>query len=384
MKDNSLRLENINLKGFKSIDSKGVDIPFGDITVLLGANGVGKSNLISFFQMLHQILSQELQLYIGLSGSANSLLHFGSKHTREISAVISFSNKEIDHTYQFQLLHTADDSLVFSQEEIVSKNSKLNTIATKHTHSGVKESFLKFAVNDAKHAPDEQRKTILPIFSFLDNFQVFQFHDTSKESKIRNSGYVNDGNFLRSRGENLAAFLYAIKNQAGGRNYYDRIIRYIKLMMPQFKDFSLKPSALNNNNIMLNWLDSDAEYLFGPHQLSDGSLRFMALATLLLQPHESQPSVIILDEPELGLHPSAISLLAGMIKTASQNCQIILATQSTSLIDEFDADDIVIVERNEKEKSSTFKKLDQEKLADWLDRYSLSEIWEKNIIGGKP
>ena len=135
---------------------------------------------------------------------------------------------------------------------------------------------------------------------------------------------------------------------------------------------------------MLNWLESDSEYLFGPHQISDGSLRFMALTTLLLQPPKSLPAVIILDEPELGLHPSAISLLAGMVKTVSQNCQIILATQSTRLIDEFEANNTVVVERNEKEKCSSFQKLNQEALGDWLDRYSMSELWEKNIIGGRP
>jgi predicted ATPase len=131
-------------------------------------------------------------------------------------------------------------------------------------------------------------------------------------------------------------------------------------------------------------MENDSDYLFGPHQISDGSLRFMALATLLLQPPATLPSVIILDEPELGLHPSAISLLAGMVKTASQHCQIILATQSTGLIDEFDANSIVVVDRDEEEKCSIFKKLDEKNLQEWLEKYSLSELWEKNIFGGKP
>lgn len=213
---------------------------------------------------------------------------------------------------------------------------------------------------------------------------MFQFHDTSKEAKIRNSGYINDADFLRSDGGNLAAFLYAMKQQKDGEKYYRRIVRYIQMAMPQFKDFVLNPSPRNDNYIMLNWIENDSEYLFGSHQISDGSLRFMALATLLLQPPKTLPKVIILDEPELGLHPSAISILTGMVRTASQHSQILLATQSTRLIDEFETDDIVIVERSDNEKCSTYKKLDERKLSEWLERYSMSELWEKNVIGGRP
>ena len=243
---------------------------------------------------------------------------------------------------------------------------------------GLKESGL------YEYCRKNETKTGWVIFNLLKNCQVFQFHDTSNEARIRNSGYINDVEFLRSDGGNLAAFLYTIKNQKESEKYYNRIVRYIKMAMPQFNDFVLSPSAQNSNYIMLNWLENDSEYLFGPHQISDGSLRFMALTTLLMQPPKFLPSVIILDEPELGLHPSAISLLAGMVKTASQNCQIILATQSTRLIDEFEANDIIVVERNEKEKCSVFKKLNEEVLGNWLDRYSMSELWEKNIIGGRP
>jgi len=155
-----------------------------------------------------------------------------------------------------------------------------------------------------------------------------------------------------------------MKHQKDGEKYYQRIVRYIKMAMPQFQDFVLEPSPRNENYILLNWLENGSEYLFGPHQISDGSLRFMALATLLLQPPKTLPNVIILDEPELGLHPSAISVLTGMIKAASQNSQIILATQSTHFVDEFEANSIVIVERDDKKRRSVYKKLEEAKLAE--------------------
>lgn len=380
MPDNKLRLTNINLKGYKSISSNGQDIPFEEITIFIGANGSGKSNIVSFFQMLNYMTTGALQTYIGKSGYADSLLYYGSKKTNRLKSELTFSDNNSTDKYSFTLSHAAGDTLIFTEETIYwlrKNNPKPFTITLV---PGLKESgLLAYSKNT-----DPAGKVTKIIFKLLKHCQVFQFHDTSKEAKIRNSGYINDCEFLRSDGGNLAAFLYAIKKNKDGEKYYNRIVRYIKSAMPQFKDFVLSPSSQNDNYIILNWMENDSDYLFGPHQISDGSLRFMALATLLLQPPATLPSVIILDEPELGLHPSAISLLAGMVKTASQHCQIILATQSTGLIDEFDANSIVVVDRDEEGKCSIFKKLDEKNLQEWLEKYSLSELWEKNIFGGKP
>jgi predicted ATPase len=154
--------------------------------------------------------------------------------------------------------------------------------------------------------------------------------------------------------------------------------------MPQFGDFELEPLPFNDQTLRLDWTEKSSGYLFGPHQISDGSLRFMALTTLLLQPEDNLPNVIILDEPELGLHPAAIVELAGMIHTASRNTQIIVSTQSTRLVDEFTAEDVVVVERDENKRCTIFNRLDKKALEEWLERYSLSELWEKNVLGGRP
>lgn len=378
MRDNKLRLTNINLKGYKSISGNGQNIPIGEITILLGANGAGKSNLVSFFQMLNFMTTGALQTYIGKSGYADSLLFYGSKKTTRLESEITFSDSNSTDKYGFTLSHAAGDTLIFTEETLYWKRKDNPKPFKISLDPGLKESGL------YEYSKRPEAKVAQIILNLLKNCQVFQFHDTSKEAKIRNSGYINDCDFLRSDAGNLAAFLFAIKSKKDGEKYYNRIVRYIKLAMPQFNDFLLNPSVRNDNYIMLNWFENDSDYLFGPHQISDGSLRFMALATLLLQPPTSLPSVVILDEPELGLHPSAISLLAGMVKTASQNSQIILATQSTRLIDEFDTDNIVVVERDKQEKCSKYKKLDINSLQEWLDKYSMSELWEKNIFGGRP
>lgn len=278
-----LKLTNIHLNGFKSIDSEGQDIPLGDITILLGANGAGKSNLLSFFKMLNYMTTGALQVYIGKSGFADSLLYYGSKKTSRLQADITFTSLTDRDNYRFTLSHASSDTLIFTDETIVWQDIDNPTPYTIQLDPGAKESGLD------KFYKEKNSKTAKAILELLKRCRVFQFHDTSSEAKIRNSGYINDDGYLRSDGGNLAAFLYSMKQQEEGEKYYQRILRYIRMALPQFQDFVLEPSRRNENYILLNWKEKDSEYLFGPHQISDGSLRFMALATLLLQPPKTLP-----------------------------------------------------------------------------------------------
>ncbi len=372
-----LKLSRMTVGGFKSIHPDGQTIRFGDMTVLLGANGAGKSNVVSFFRMLNYIMTGGLQTYVGENGSSETLLYYGLKKTTRITAEMEFNTTELQDIYRFSLAHAAGDTLIFTEETVVYHQRARKNPVTVTCDPGLKESGL------PEKSKEPSQKTVRVAFELLKKCQVFQFHDTSNVAKIRNKGYINDNKFLRSDGGNLAAFLYAMQH-GSDEKYYHRIVRYIRQIMPQFRDFELQPSSLNENYIALNWKEQGSDYLFGPHQISDGSLRFMAIATLLLQSPKTLPSVIILDEPELGLHPSAIAALAGMAKAASQNCQIILATQSPRLVDEFEPENILIVERNNEKRCSEFAPLDKEQLADWLERYSMSELWEKNVFGGQP
>lgn len=373
-----LKLSRMTVGGFKSIPTEEQTMRFGDITVLLGANGAGKSNVVSFFRMLNYMMTGGLQTYVGENGSSETLLYYGLKKTARITAEMEFNTPELQDIYRFSLAHAAGDTLIFTEETVVYHQKARKNPVTVTFDPGLKESGL------PEKSKDHNQRTVQVVFNLLKKCQVFQFHDTSNVAKIRNKGYINDNRFLRSDGGNLAAFLYAMQHGAEGEKYYHRIVRYIRQIMPQFSDFELQPSSLNEDYIMLNWKEQGSDYLFGPHQISDGSLRFMAIATLLLQPPKTLPSVTILDEPELGLHPSAISLLAGMAKAGSQHCQIILATQSPQLVDEFEPGNILIVERNIQDHCSEFKSLNQEQLAEWLERYSMSELWEKNVFGGQP
>ncbi len=380
-----MKLKSVQIKGYKSIGNR--DYPplkFGNITVFLGANGVGKSNLVSFFSMLNHMMTGSLQTFVAERGYANSFLHYGAKITREIEASLVFEDENSTDIYQFRLTHAAGDILIFTEEKLIRHQKEQEKAVEIVFEPAVKEAnILQFVTNPTKKDKDKQTSNV--ILKLVGNCKVFHFHDTSATSQIRLQSNIQDNRYLKSNAGNLAAFLFRLKNDAKTYPYYQKIVRYIQKAMPQFGDFDLAPNELNRNYISLNWREkSNQDYLFGSHQISDGSLRFMCLATLLLQPKHLLPNVIILDEPELGLHPSSLAYLGGMIKAVSKDSQIVIATQSQRLVDEFDLQNIVVVERDHLTNSTIFDYKNEETFAQWLENYSLSELWEKNVIGGQP
>jgi predicted ATPase len=358
---------NITIKGFKSIREQ--TIPLNRITVVIGANGAGKSNFVSFFRMLNCMLTGGLQQFIGKEGGAQSLLYYGPKKTLGLTASLELEIDNHRDVYEFSLVKAVQDTLVFAEETAIFDRRK------KEFGGGHKESVLSAERNQDNWA----------LKDFFSGCRFFQFHDTSDTAHIRNSAYIERNKYLYSDAGNLPAYLYMLKNTSDNyRKYYDRIVEKIRYIMPQFGDFVLEPQEMNPANILLNWHEAASDYLFGPHQISDGALRFMALAALLLQPPERLPKIIIIDEPELGLHPQAIDLLGAMILWAGRHTQIIIATQSPRLLDSFSYENVVVVEWNKADNYSVFRHLNESELSQWLDEYSLSQLWEKNILGGQP
>lgn len=373
--EDRLKLESLMLTGFKSIGTPGQEVRFGDVTVLLGANGAGKSNFISFFQLLNFLTTGALQKFIVPRGGADSLLHFGPKTTECCRWKLRYSQSSSKRTstYQGTLLPAAGGRMALADE----------TVAFHDSAAGYsKPQTITLAPGLESGLLDHPNDTAKFVRWALSRCRVYQFHDTSLEAKIRLGGYKNDNKYLRSDGGNLAAFLSAIKNHPNHSRHYQRIVRHIQAIIPQFGDFILDAMAGNPNNIMLDWKAKGHDYRFGPHQLSDGTLRFMALVTLFLQPPETMPAMIIVDEPELGLHPAALSALAGMVRSAAKTCQVLLSTQSSQLVNEFDVEDIVVVDQDTG--GSHFQRLERESLAEWLANYSLAELWDKNVLGGRP
>ena len=227
---------------------------------------------------------------------------------------------------------------------------------------------------------DSGNRTCQVVYYLLSHCQVFQFHDTSDTAKIRSPGYKDDARFLRSDGGNLAAFLRGLRNREGEKDTTTASCATSD-RCASIRGLRFGALARERQVCAAELAGKGSDYLFGPHQLSDGSLRFMALTTLFMQPPDLRPRVIIVDEPELGLHPAAISALAGMVQAAPPATQVILATQSTRLVDEFTTDQVMLVERDEKHPRTAFRRLNKQDLEEWLKRYCLSELWEKNVLG---
>lgn len=358
-----LALQRLKLKGFKSI--REFEMNLRRINVLIGQNGAGKSNFISFFRLLNEIIEERLQTYVAQSGGADNFLHYGQKVTKAVQAAMYFGR----NGYLIELLPTEDDTLVVSEDFFFSGDYGPSS---PRVGRGNKETKAHQALeNDPRGIPSY-------VVPSIKRWKVYHFHDTSSSSPMKKTGDIHDNAFLRPNAENLAAFLYLLQEKHPG--HYDLIRATIQRVFPLFGDFLLRPNPLNEDTIRLEWQEKGSDYRFGPHQLSDGTLRFICLATLLLQPN--RPSTILIDEPELGLHPAALEVLGGLVRNASQYTQIIMTTQSVNLLNEFEPEDIITVDREAG--ASVFQRHTRDELAAWLEEYSLAEIWEKNIIGGRP
>ena len=354
-------IDQMTIKGFKSINSI-ENLKLRPINILIGPNGSGKSNFLDAFSFLNSIAGGKLQEYVDREGGANRILHFGSKITKRMDFYIWFKIKEEEVSYRSEFHLAQDDNIVLLGEVIQDI-----TLPVDYKAETTQEDI-------------EIKKEVDNVYNYLNQFCIYQFHDTSSTSPMKQTADLHDNRQLRPDGSNLSAFLYFLREKH--KTSYDLIRKTVQKIAPFFDDFQLAPQRLNANKILLEWQHVGTSDYFNASSLSDGSLRFIALATLLLQPEDIKPSTILLDEPELGLHPRAITMLASLIKEVSHSKQIILATQSSLLLDHFQPEDVLVA--NRVDGGTTLTRLNTEELKSWLEDYSLGQLWEKNELGGCP
>jgi predicted ATPase len=352
----------LSVSGYKSIRELR-DFPLTNLNVLIGANGAGKSNFISLFRLLNQMVEQNLQIYSQVQGGPDALLHFGRNTTKKLHAKFFFGR----NGYAFNLIPTNDNRLLIQWE-----SNSFDGDYGPHLESlgsGHEESKLKAATSSvAKYVQNS-----------VSNWRVYHFQDTGDTANVKRVHASNINLRLLPDAGNLAAYLYMLR--ITHPREYQRIVETIRLVAPFFDDFVHRPN--NPEYVELEWTQvGKPDMPFKAHYLSDGTLRFMCLATLLLQPTYRLPSTILIDEPELGLHPYAIHILASIFKQVAENRQLIISTQSVELVNELSPEDIIIVEQEDG--ASTFKRFKQDDLADWLEQYSLGELWKSNVLGGRP
>ncbi len=369
------KLNSIAIRGFRSIREATLELR--PLNVLIGANGAGKSNLVSFFKMMNELMGGRLQQCVASTGHASSNLFFGPRVTPQLEAELEFETDSgaID-TYRMRLSYAAGDSLIFTEECLLFRRSDFVRGREEQLGPGHKETLIVSTADG-----DGPSAATARVFRYLlNNCRVFHFHDTSPMSRVRNYGYVGDNKPLMPDAGNLAAVLYRLESE--NTVAYRRIVETIQLVAPFFAGFDLEPTGPGGKDIILNWRHRGSDMVFGPHQLSDGTLRAMCLVSLLMLPSDELPILVVIDEPELGLHPYALNVLASLCRSASTDSQILISTQSSAFVSCFEPVDIVVVERDGQ--SSKLMRPDEKDLEAWLDDYSLGEIWEKNIIGGGP
>lgn len=360
------------IENYKSI--KSVDIKLNPINILIGSNGAGKSNFISFFKFLNSITKKRLQYFVDEESGANNLLFHGLKESDYIHSRIELKKKNESTYYKFTLNPNTDGGLFFSEEYVGYRDDKKYK---KYYDYGINlAGGLETNLDKNEEAIRNVRSMIS---SLLNKYKVYHFHDTSKTAKVKQSFNIFDNETLYEDARNLASFLYKLKEK--NAISLKKIEKTIQLIAPYFDLFVLEPDFRNNEEIRLFWRERNSDMLFNASHLSDGTLRMICLITLFLQP--SPPETIILDEPELGLHPFALTILADLIRNISKKgVQVIISTQSISLVEKFELNDIIIVEK--KGKTSSFNRLNIDDFEDWIDEYSIGELWEKNLLGGRP
>ena len=360
-------IKRLTIKGFKSI-RKLENFELRPLNVLIGSNGAGKSNFVEFFRLLRELTAERLQLEVGKTGGVDACLYLGPKVTTKVVARLYFDR----YGYAFTLIPTADGRLIFADKEMMPSSHVRNEVWIP-LGSGHAETKIKDRMRVDGDAQDLHRA--------LSSWVVYHFQDTSDTAGVRRENPINDDEFLRPDASNLAAFLYRIKLKAP--DIYAKIRDVVRLAAPFFDEFKLRPATTNPDLIRLEWIQRGSDKIFLASQLSDGTLRFICLATALIQHDFVFAPTVLFDEPELGLHPYALTLLANLFQQrAQQNTQVIVSTQSAQLLNEFDPEDVIVVERTQGE--SVFRRLDSAELSGWLEDYSLGELWQKNVLGGGP
>ena len=359
---NPEQITSIKLEGYKSL--RECNLELRELNILIGPNGAGKSNFIGFFKLIQQILEGNLQYYVSKSGGPDAFLHFGRKRTEQLKAEIFFGN----NGYKMALEPTAANRLMFAKECFWWNVSGDYPVGS--------PGHLESEAEKVKRKTEIYNHTVPPMKAW----RVYHFHDTSETALVKQVQPLNDNGHLKQDARNLAAFLFLLQNKHP--ESYDRIVKTVQLVAPFFGGFHLRKSPENTDQIELEWTEKGEDVPFKAHHLSDGTLRFICLATVFLQPEELQPDTILVDEPELGLHPYAINILAALIRSTSKTKQVIISTQSVTLLNEFQPEDVIVADR--RDGASTLRRLDGEAFKEWLKEYSLGELWEKNILGGRP
>lgn len=366
------RIHSLHIKGFRSLaDVRIAKLP--NPAVLLGANGSGKSNLLRFFEMVTSMLQQPgLGHFVQFHGGADDQLFQGTVATSRIDASVGLLAEAAQHEYRFSLEYAHPDRLLFADEAL--GFGQAENMVWHRFGGGHDEAKLPYAKTETDGACEIAARRFK---GFFEHCVVHQFHDTSATSRLKVRWDAEESFRLLPHGGNLPSVLLYLSRHDKER--FDAICYYVSRILPGFRRFEIEEA---HGKTLLRWQASGSSKTIGPHLTSDGSLRFFALVTLLNLPAEVLPEIVLLDEPELGLHASAITLIAEMVKSVALKRQVVVATQSPIFVDFFRPHELVVLELDAGQ--TLVRRPEELDLGPWLEEYTTGEIWRKNLIGGRP
>ena len=367
------RIESIHVKGFRSLaDVKLDNIP--NPMVLLGGNGAGKSNILRFFEMLKEMAHLRLGEFTLRQGGAGDQLFGGARLTQQIDATMFFRTTLGRSRFTFVLKHAHPDRFTITGEQFRSPDPE---------NSSEDDPVYMFFDQPIGHEPacvQESRSStadmrLTKAVELLADCMHYQFHDTSDCAPVKTRWDVEDNHRLLGHGGNLAPVLLSLRENEPRR--FDLICKQIALVVPDFNGFE---NVVQYGKTILRWRSKATGKTMGAHLTSDGSLRFFQLATLLNLPDVLLPRVVLLDEPELGLHPAAVALISHMVKSLARRRQVIIATQSPHFVDAFGLKEMVVLELRDGRTETT--RPDSSRFGHLLKDYSTGELWWKGVLGG--
>lgn len=376
----NVKIERIKIHGFKSL--KEIDFEMRPLNVLIGPNNGGKTNFLEFLEFLSEAAHEELQDAIARRGGFFSLLYagYGDSKKAEISCEVDFLILSEKVSYKVAL------SPDFLATKVMGEWFQGQNLWGKRTFITPRQALLKELLEEPEQkkrlkngeliiAQDPKESHEYLLRNYLRSLAIYEF-STAKNSPLRREQSLKAGIRISPDGDNLASVLHNMKERGEYRDAYNEIIKTLRVAFPTFKDLHF-PCEVSEGKIALRW-EGEFKRDFSSAVLSDGVLKFLCLTTLLLSP--DPPDLICIDEPEIGLHPQLISLVAELLIAASERIQLIVATHSPQLIERLRPEDVVV---EKKDGATELRRLPPEELKSWLKDFTLSELWLTGVTGGR-
>jgi predicted ATPase len=385
-------IEKIRLRNILSFGDKGEEIELQPLNVLIGQNASGKSNFIDIFKLLFALTEEKmLTNFTSKSGGTSEWLWKGKKvsKTAEVKVWLELTEYFIALVLDSQTLYIADEYIRVKRTKKNYKRAKfsfpilstgkspnlkspnlltLNDLSTSFFHFDLTKLNLEISIPEYSVYFGEP----LRVFSEIATYTELQ---VSRKSEIRKPQLPDvPNNFLDEDASNLALVLNDLEHRGDTK---DKIVSHLKKFNPRIKDYSIR---ILGGTVQLFVREEGLEKPISAMRLSDGTLRYLCLLAILC--HPEPPPLICLEEPEVGLHPDILPTIAELLIDASSRTQLIVTTHSDILVSALsDVPEAVLVCEAD-EDGTHFKRLDKENLKEWLDEYSLGEVWLRGGIGG--